>query len=370
MGRLMISDLIGTGCFALALVHASLANAVARRVPPRLRPVLGEIEWVFPAWALVYLLVRVLVDGPVPTWAFVRDRSVHEPLLIFALMTACSVRPLARVVDRAIAAAARVLPLPRAQRGLAAALVGGPLLGSLITEPAAMTITAMNLKATWFTRPLSPRLRHDLLATLFVNVSVGGLLTSYAAAPMLMVADEWGWDAYYVLRHFGAPAVLSCVINVGLLLYLHRGELGRLRPAPGSAADRPFVDVHAALGTAAFLTGLIVLGPSQRWWIAPLLERLPTEALYAGSALLTAVVDNAALTYLAAQVPALGEIARRAVVAGAVVGGGLTLLANAPNAAGFAILKETFVDRTVSPLALLRAAIRPTLVAAVAFAFV
>ena len=54
-------------------------------------------------------------------------------------------------------------------------------------------------------------------------------------------------------------------------------------------------------------------------------------------------------------------------MAGAVTGGGLTIIANAPNPAGAAILKGQFADETIHPLGLLAAALPPTLVAALLF---
>jgi Na+/H+ antiporter NhaD/arsenite permease-like protein len=82
---------------------------------------------------------------------------------------------------------------------------------------------------------------------------------------------------------------------------------------------------------------------------------------------LTAITDNAALTYLGSLVPGLSDEFKVALVAGAVTGGGLTVIANAPNPAGVAILRNRFTDDTVHPLGLLAGAALPTLVAAAAF---
>jgi hypothetical protein len=54
------------------------------------------------------------------------------------------------------------------------------------------------------------------------------------------------------------------------------------------------------------------------------------------------------------------------VVEGAVTGGGLTVIANAPNPAGQALLGR-FFDGAVSPLKLFAAALIPTLIAAAMF---
>jgi hypothetical protein len=67
-------------------------------------------------------------------------------------------------------------------------------------------------------------------------------------------------------------------------------------------------------------------------------------------------------------VPDLSETLKIAVVGGAVTGGGLTVIANAPNPAGQALLSR-FFNGTVSPGWLLAGALVPTLIAAFAFHF-
>lgn len=123
-----------------------------------------------------------------------------------------------------------------------------------------------------------------------------------------------------------------------------------------------------------FLAGLVVLGGLQGWWIAPVLLRLGDQALLVAATVLTSFNDNAAITYLAAQVPALaapGEVAaalRHAVVAGALAGGGLTVIANAPNPAGQSILAPHF-DGAVSPWKLAGWAAVPTFLAVICLGF-
>jgi predicted cation transporter len=116
-----------------------------------------------------------------------------------------------------------------------------------------------------------------------------------------------------------------------------------------------------------FLGGLVVLGGLQEWWLSPLLSQMGTTTLYYGATALTAITDNAALTYLGSLVGGLSPEAKYSLVAGAVSGGGLTVIANAPNPAGFAILKGTFDDGAIDPLWLAAAAAPPTLTAIAAF---
>ena len=128
--------------------------------------------------------------------------------------------------------------------------------------------------------------------------------------------------------------------------------------------------LREALLVAFFLAGLVVLGSLQKWWLQPVLESMtPTVAFY-GTAALTALTDNAALTYLGSLVEGTSQEFRVALVAGAVTGGGLTVIANAPNPAGISILREYFNGKVVNPTYLFLAALAPTLVAVIAFRFI
>ena len=118
---------------------------------------------------------------------------------------------------------------------------------------------------------------------------------------------------------------------------------------------------------AFFLAGLVVLGGLQSWWLQPLVSGLQPLALFAGALGLTAITDNAALTYLGAQIPDISEASKYMLMAGAVAGGGLTVIANAPNPAGVALLRPGFADGSIGAGGLLMGAAGPTLVAAAAF---
>jgi Na+/H+ antiporter NhaD/arsenite permease-like protein len=285
------------------------------------------------------------------------------------------------------------------------------LLGSFITEPAAMTLAALLLRDRYYATGLSSRLKYATLGVLFVNVSIGGTLTPYAAPPVLMVAGTWGWDLTYMLTHFGWRSALAVVVNALGVTLLFRHELLNLRVSSepvGAAVPLPLLVVHVAflaavvvfahhpvvfmglflfflgvahayaehqdrlmlregLMVAFFLAGLVVLGGQQQWWLQPLLEDMSPTAVYYGATALTAITDNAALTYLGSLVQGLTEEFKYSLVAGAVTGGGLTVIANAPNPAGYSILKRNFEHEEISPLGLLAAALIPTLVAIAAF---
>lgn len=288
-------------------------------------------------------------------------------------MALASARPIMALAARFVGAVARLLGDTPVARWFVI-LTLPPLFGSLITEPAAMTIGALLLSTQFYALKPSERLKYATLALLFVNVSVGGALTNFAAPPVVMVAAKWGWSSADVFRQFGEAAIASILLSNVAYLLVFRKELMALRPSAstdeGSPASIPVwvTSVHLLLmvWTVAMLAGhhpilmvggfLVFLaftvatpqwqdqirlrGPlwsvsswrgwscwgTQGWWISPVLVRLDEKALMAVSVFLTAFNDNAAITYLAAQVPALsasGPIAdalRHSVLAGALAG--------------------------------------------------
>jgi Na+/H+ antiporter NhaD/arsenite permease-like protein len=286
-----------------------------------------------------------------------------------------------------------------------------PLLGSLITEPAAMTLAALMLGDQIYRRGVSGKLKYATLGVLFVNVSIGGTLTPFAAPPVLMVAAKWNWDVWHMLTQFGWKAALAVTFNALVTAIVFRRELTALpleiesgearmplcvlglhvmflagvvafahHPAVfmglllfflGFAAAYPqFQDrlmVREGLMVAFFLAGLVVLGGQQQWWLDPLLRGMDATTVYFGATALTAVTDNAALTYLASLVDGLSDEFKYSIVAGAVTGGGLTVIANAPNPAGYSILRRHFEDEAIQPFWLLIAALPPTSTAILAF---
>jgi len=409
-------QLIAATLFAVALIHTFSTRIFERlaHAQPRhagLWHLLGEVEVVFGFWAMVLVLALFALEGSRPAIAYVESRNFTEPLFVFAIMVVAGTRPVLQLAGSLVRGAVRVLPLAP---GLATAfllLSVVPLLGSFITEPAAMTLAALMLRDSLFAHPAaSTRLKYATLGVLFVNVSIGGTLTPYAAPPVLMVAATWNWDLAFMLSTFGWKAALGVFINAGAFVLLFRRELAAAPGAPAAEEAVPFtvVGVHLlflagvvlfahhpplfmglflffvgftqayqrhqsplilreALLVAFFLAGLVVLGGLQQWWLQPLLLGMDAKAVFFGATALTAITDNAALTYLGSLVPGLSEPFKVALVAGAVTGGGLTIIANAPNPAGAAILKGRFADDTIEPLSLLLAALPPTLVAALVF---
>ncbi|MEP7010337.1 MAG: putative Na+/H+ antiporter [Acidobacteriota bacterium] len=391
----------------------------------------GEVEVVFGLWALVLLVALTIYEG----WDVASNYLNHtvnytEPLFVVVIMALASTRPiigLARGALSRVAALGKGTPLA----WWFAILTLGPLLGSLITEPAAMTICAILLARQFYDLSPSPRLKYATLGLLFVNVSIGGTLTHFAAPPILMVARPWGWDTPFLLAHFGERAVIGVFCATLLYSLIFRKELRALaarpdvpdlevpepsnepadceEPSPGVLLPVPLwitvvhvafmawtvlnahspvlflggflfflgfvratshyqseVELRGPLMVGFFLGGLVIHGGLQGWWIAPVLASLKETPLFFGAAFLTAFNDNALITYLATLVPNLPRALEIAVVQGAVTGGGLTVIANAPNPAGQALLGQ-FFEGGISPLKLLLAALLPTLLATLAF---
>ncbi|BDT68595.1 hypothetical protein os1_27800 [Comamonadaceae bacterium OS-1] len=402
--------------FGLALLHTFAAKwfeTLAHRHPRHagLFHILGEVEVVFGLWALVLVVVMALLGSGAEALAYAESRQYTEPLFVFVVMVVAASRPVLELVQQWLTGVARVLPLPTplAMAWLGLALV--PLLGSLITEPAAMTLAALILAPLVFRHGPPEWLKYGALGVLFVNVSVGGTLTSYAAPPVLMVASVWGWDSAFMARTFGWRACIAVLVNASVVVFLLRTYLQTTvaakpmatRPVPLLVslihlaflagvvvfAHHPVVFIglflffigyteaykrhqsplilKEGLLVGFFLAGLVVLGGMQQWWLQPIVSSLAPTALFFGALGLTALTDNAALTYLGSLIEGISDPAKYMLVAGAVAGGGLTVIANAPNPAGVALLRKGFNEESIGALGLLGGAALPTVVAGLLF---
>jgi Na+/H+ antiporter NhaD/arsenite permease-like protein len=167
--------------------------------------------------------------------------------------------------------------------------------------------------------------------------------------------------------------LLHLLLVAGVVLFAHHAPvfLGIFLVFLGMATAYPQFQerliIKEGLMVGFFLAGLVVLGGMQAWWLQPLLTKMSPDAVYFGATALTAVTDNAALTYLGSLVEGLSEEFKYALVAGALTGGGLTIIANAPNPAGASILKGRFDGGAVNPALLFGAAAGPTLVTILCF---
>jgi len=412
-------QIVATVLFAIAVIH-TFSVPIFAKLAHKNGPhsgfwhMLSEVEAVFGVWAFVLLVIMALVAGVPSMVEYMDTRNFTEPLFVFAIMVVAGSRPIIELVSALVRLLASVLPVQRPLATYFIVLSFVPLSGSLITEPAAMTLAALILRDAYFKRPGHQGFKYLTLGVLFVNISIGGVLTTYAAPPVLMVAKTFGWDTMFMLTTFGWRAVAAVLINAFVLTIIARkvllsGEVSThhgvedqekpLRVPPITmgvhifflvgivlSAHHPAIFIgllmmfvgfceaykryqsrlmiKEGLMVGFFLAGLVLLGGLQKWWLQDLLGSLPPLVLFWGSTALTAVTDNAALTYLGSLVDGTSEAWRYMLVAGAVTGGGLTVIANAPNPAGFAILKNDFENGTISAGPLFLSALVPTLVAA------
>lgn len=409
---------LATVFFALAVAHTFSVKylaALARRFPAgsvgeNLLHFLAEVEVVFGLWAALLIAVWTTRFGTSSAISYLDGINFTEAAFVFVIMCMAATRPVLDLCRQGTLALANLLPVPRRMALFTATLILGPLLGSVITEPAAMTVTALLLREHFFAEKMSIKFRYSTFALLLVCISIGGTLTSFAAPPVLMVAQIWGWSNSFMFHTFGWRAVLAIVISVVTTAVIFRRELLQEPAALSSkiapqraplwvsgvhlifllltissshhmrlfvplfmfflgwcAVTREYQDelkLKESLMVAFFLGGLVTLGGLQHWWLEPLVTKLEPLQMFWGATTLTAVTDNAALTYLGSLVPDLSAQAKYALVAGAVTGGGLTVIANAPNPAGYGLLRDTFGDDGISPVLLLVSALPYTLVAA------
>jgi Na+/H+ antiporter NhaD/arsenite permease-like protein len=415
------SELLATSLFALAVLHTFSVKRFScwahqfpkGSVQENLLHFLAETEVVFGLWAAALFAGITTLKGSVHAAVhYIESLNFTEPKFVLVVMVVAATRPVVRLAETLISVIARLLPFRESMAFYVAALSFGSLLGSFITEPAAMTLLAILLKRRYFDRGISPRLAYATLGLLFVNVSIGGTLTHFAAPPVLMVAAKWDWDMTFMFTTFGWRAVASCVASTALVGWVFRRDILAVevhhqatQPIPawltalhvlflGSivffahhpdvffgvfmlflglvTATREYQDglkLREGLLVGFFLAGLVTLGSLQSWWLKPLISGLDGATLYFGSTGLTAITDNAALTYLGSLVEGVTPDLKYALVAGAVTGGGLTVIANAPNPAGVGILQtsEAFKGEGISPLGLFLGALPPTLVAVAFF---
>jgi Na+/H+ antiporter NhaD/arsenite permease-like protein len=339
-----------------------------------------------------------------------------EPLFVVVIMALASTRPVLRFAESCLGFFARFGKETPAAWWLSILIIG-PLLGSFITEPGAMTICAMLLARKFYRLRPSPSFSYATLGLLFVNISIGGVLTNFAAPPVLMVATKWDLTTPEMFTHYGFKAIAAILLSSVAYFVVFRQELDRLaqragdhdgdgigdvksneRPVPlfvtvthlgfmawtvlfshypplfiggflfflafsqATAHHQHAINLRGPILVGFFLGGLVIHGGLQGWWLGPILSSLGEWPLFAGATILTSFNDNAAITYLASQVEGLGGSLKYAVLAGAVAGGGLTVIANAPNPAGQALLSR-FFGEGVSPAKLAAGAILPTLVA-------
>ena len=377
---------------------------------------MSEVEAVFGVWLIPLFVAIIAFHGWSTMVNYVGNVNVSDAIFVVVIMAMASSLPIIRFTETVIAKVSAIGKGTPASWWLAI-LTLGPLLGSLITGPAAMTICALLLRHRFYSLKPSERLKYATLGLLFVNISVGGVLTQFASPPVVIVASTWNWDLAYMFTHFGWKAVIGIILSNLLYLTVFRREFAKLatsipdeeqdqegrRPIPwritgihilflcwtvtnahypvlvilgllfflafvsATRLNQQTIVLRPPLLVGFFLAALIIHGGCQQWWIGPVLGTLSRWPLMLAATILTAFNDNAAITYLASLVPGFSDALKYAVMAGAVTGGGLTVIANSPNPAGQSILASRFGEAGISPLYLFLGALVPTLIAGAAF---
>jgi hypothetical protein len=408
-------QLIASVIFAIAILHTfsvKFFKKLAHQYPrhEKFFDMLGEVEIVFGFWAITLILIFFLLSGKIETLNYLNNQSYVEPLFVFVIMIVAASKPILDFSLTCVKQISKLLPVNKSLSLFFVTMTFVPLLGSFITEPAAMTLAALILKDHFYSKDISKRLKYAIIGTLFVNVSIGGAMTPFAAPPILMVAAKWNWDLMFMLTNFGWRTALAVFTNSLILTIIFRKELINIKESTLEQVAMPIsiliihlilllgiiVFVHdliifmgifiiflgiansynqfqnklilkEAFLVSLFLAGLVILGGLQKWWLQPLLSTLTPNQIYYAATALTAITDNAALTYLGSLVEGLSDEFKYALAAGAISGGGLTVIANAPNPAGYSILSKNFENNVISPLYLFLSAFGPTVVAIICY---
>lgn len=416
-----------TTIFALAVIHTfctSRINALSHRckkgsISEKLLHFLGEVEVVFGFWAFVFIALISIVLGMSASISFLNQLDFKETVFVFTIMCMSATKPVMNLADRGINYLslffAKVFFINQKISMFCCIFIFGSLSGSFITEPVAMTVSAMLLYDHFFSKSEHLKFKYSMLGLLFVNISIGGTLTHFAAPPVLMVASTWNWDTIFMFTHFGWKAIIAVFIGTLVTAFIYKKEIKALDKKSGKKEHKekspswiilvnimflvlciiyhkyisfliPLfllyigwyevtkeyqapLKIRESLLVGFFLGGLVTLGALQQWWLIPIVNMLEPLTMFIGAAGLTAVTDNAALTYLGTLVPNLYDAMKYSLVAGAVAGGGLTVIANAPNPIGYGILNKTLGEDGISPLNLFLGSLPYTILAILCFYF-
>lgn len=397
-------------------------HGLQRKISIQLLYFLSEVEIVFAFWAIPLFIVIAIHFGCKTAVDYFNTRDYTEPLFIVIVMCLSSTRPIVLVSETLLRRIANWLGGSLSVWWLTL-LTLGPLLGSFITEIGAMAVCALLLSRQFFEYQPSPKLAYATLGLLFVNISIGSVLTNFASPAVLILSHCWQWDTSYMITHFGWKAVVGIVLSNAIYWLYFRKEFQELderkrllskiyTPRPEDTQMKVpiwimmthvvtlalivitshypaifmglfifFLGFHRAtkvyqypirltqpLLIGLFLAGLVIHGGLQGWWVVDLLEQLTPLGVFSVSILITAFNDNTSISYLATLVPSWGEIFQYAIFSGVIAGGGLTVIGNAPNPAGFAILGHHFKNG-ISPIKLFLSAALPTLILYAIFFF-
>lgn len=410
----MYLNYLGLVVFGLALVHVLACPYLRAIAKPQLK-LLSEVELVFGYWAIIYIIIRFIFFDSSQTLLELKTLNFREPIFVAIILLLAATRPVLLAAQKALFNLTYLLPVKYRVWGYVfLVLTLGSLLGSLITEPAAITVVVLLLKDIFFNKRVNAKVQYQLLAVLLVNISIGGALTPFAAPAIVMIAKKWNWSLTTTLSHFALKVGCALLVNTIFFLWFNKSELKaliakRVIQLPrnlelknisawltishflligltiiwahqtlylllvliifgflfwGSKKQQSRLAIKESVLVGAFLAGLVVLGQPQGWWIEPIIRSLTEFKLFLAAILLTSFTDNAALTYLGSLIEGIPFSMQYALVAGAVAGGGLTVIANAPNPVALALLEDRLENGSIQHFKLFKAAIFPTVITA------
>ncbi len=406
--------------FILAIIHTfitsffeKLAHKKKHSHPnlSKFYHLLSEVEVVFGLYGFLLFTFMIIFEDLSFVKVYFNELKFTEPKFVFSMMLISGTTPILSFAKNVLVKISDLLPFDQRKSFFFVVMTLGPLLGSFITEPAAMTVTALILYETFYQETLSKNFKFGLLALLLVNISIGGTLTSFAAPPVVMVAHVWGISSKAIFFKLGYKAIIAIVISNFIFSIIFKNDLkgifkGKIEKKliPNSIIlvnllfilslvlvshvddliilvtvlflgfymfyKEHFEDlkIKESLMVGFFLSSLIFIGNIQSFWIKEVIQSLNELGLFVGATLLTGITDNALLTYLGSLSP-MEEKMKWSLIAGAVAGGGLTVIANAPNLIAVSLFKDKFIPEGVNPLKLLLAALIPTLITFLCFYF-
>ena len=199
-------------------IETGKASERSTRIGAEIFHFLGEVEVVFGLWAVVLAAAIVLFFDWHTFVGYIGGVNYTEPMFVVVIMTLASSRPILYLSEKIMSRVAQVFKGTLAAWWLTIMTLG-PILGSFITEPAAMTISAMLLARKFYELKPGNKLKYATIALLFVNISVGGTLTHFAAPPVLMVAAPWDWNLPFMLSTFGWKALVGIVLSNILVFF-------------------------------------------------------------------------------------------------------------------------------------------------------
>ena len=423
-------NLVASLIFLCAIIHALAANKILKishsflvkhntKYPDKKAPIsiraeflhfFGEVEAIFGIW-LVALAASFMIFKDWTTFVhYIEQVNYTEPIFVVVIMALAASKPIINFAENNLKMVASALGGSISAYWFCILTIP-PLLGSFITEPAAMTIAALLLSQQFYEKKPSFIFSYATIGLLFVNISIGGTLTHFAAPPVLIVANTWDWGIVHMITNFGWKAVLAIFISNTIYFLIFKKELKKMSDSLSPKIEKRIppiitaihilfiiwtvftahyvplfvggflfflafviitrdfqtkISLKSPLLVGFFLAGLVTHGGLQGWWLEPILSQLSNVELFIGATVLTAFNDNAAITYLSSLVPNFSDNMKYAVVAGALAGGGMTVIANAPNPAGQSILSKYFKGG-VSPIYLALGALFPTIIASLCF---